>query len=249
MTGLTYSTDFPVLNALQTTYGGAGDAFFSKINTDGSGPAPGPLLYSTYLGGNNLDQGNGIAIDATGIAYITGIAGTGALPFSTDSLCGNGVTTGPCGGTADAFVAKMDATKSGASSLLYFTYFGGSFAEAGNGIAVDTAGNAYITGSTVSTDFPTTAAVFQSQYGGGNADAFVTEIEPLGFNPGVLILFGWHEHGYWLRYRCGPHSRRHDIVYYRCGVRRRPDMLPGFSARESASACAGRQLRCLRFKS
>jgi hypothetical protein len=179
LTGLTYSGNFPVVNPLQPAYGGAGDAFFAKMNTDGSGPSS--LVYSTYLGGSNLDQGNGIAIDATGIAYIAGTVGAGALPFTTASLCGNGATTGPCGGTADAFVAKMDATKSGASSLLYFTYLGGSFADAGNGIAVDTIGNAYITGSTVSTDFPTMAATaFQPKYGGGNADAFVTALGPSG---------------------------------------------------------------------
>ena len=182
VTGITYSSNFPVLNPLQPSYGGAGDAFFSKINTDGSGTAPGPLLYSTYLGGNNLDQGNGIAVDGTGIAYITGTVGQGVVPFSTSttSRCGNGVAAGPCGGTADAFVAKMDATKSGALSLMYFTYLGGSLADAGNGIAVDTSGNAYVTGSTVSTDFPITAAVFQPKYGGGNADAFVAEIDPSG---------------------------------------------------------------------
>ena len=101
----------------------------------------------------------------------------------------------------------MDATKSGASSLLYFTYVGGSLADGGNGIAVDAAGNAYITGSTVSTDFPTTPAVFQPKYGGGNADAFVAEIRSLGLNSGVLILLGWHEHGHrprallWIRAR------------------------------------------------
>jgi hypothetical protein len=180
VTGITYSSNFPVLNSLQASYAGAGDAFFSKINTDGSGTGPGPLLYSTYLGGSNLDQGNGIAVDGTGIAYITGTAGQSVVSFSNSSHCGNGVAAGPCGGTADAFVAKMDATKSGSSSLLYFTYLGGSLADAGNGIAVDTDGNAYVTGSTVSIDFPITAAVFQPKYGGGNADAFVAELGPSG---------------------------------------------------------------------
>jgi hypothetical protein len=89
-------------------------------------------------------------------------------------------TTGPCGGTADAFAAKIDATKSGPFSLLYFTYLGGSSADAGNGIAVDASGNAYITGSTVSTDFPVTGAIFQPKYGGGNADAFVTALDQKG---------------------------------------------------------------------
>jgi hypothetical protein len=178
VTGLTYSSNLPTVNPLQPTYGGAGDGFFAKVNTNAPGPSS--LAYSTFLGGSNLDQGNGIAVDGTGIAYITGVAGTGALPFSTASICGNGVAAGPCGGTADAFVAKMDATKTGAASLLYFTYFGGSLADTGNGIAVDSSGNAYVTGLTVSTDFPITAAVFQPKYGGGNADAFVAQIGPSG---------------------------------------------------------------------
>lgn len=172
VTGITYSSNFPVVNPVQATFGGAGDAFFSKVSTDGSGAGPGPLLYSTYLGGSNLDQGNGVALDSTGIAYIAGSVGAGALPFGTIGTFN--------GGDSDAFAAKIDATKVGAASLLYFRYFGGSLADSGNGIAVDPSGNAYVTGSTVSPDFPITPAIFQSNYGGGNADAFVTKIDPTG---------------------------------------------------------------------
>jgi len=170
VTGLTYSTNFPVVNPLQPTYGGAGDAFFAKVNTNGSGPSS--LVYSTYLGGSNLDQGNGVAVDSNGIAYIAGFAGAGTLPFATVGSFS--------GGDADAFAAKIDATKTGAGSLLYFRYFGGSAADSGNGIAVDPSGNAYVTGSTVSADFPITAAAFQAKYGGGNADAFATKLDPTG---------------------------------------------------------------------
>jgi len=170
VTGLTYSANFPVINPLQPTYGGAGDAFFSKVNTNGSGPSS--LVYSTFLGGSNLDQGNGVAVDSNGIAYIAGFAGAGTLPFTTIGSFS--------GGDADAFAAKIDATKAGTASLLYFRYFGGSAADAGNGIAVDPNGNAYVTGSTVSADFPTTVAAFQAKYGGGNADAFATKLDPTG---------------------------------------------------------------------
>ena len=170
VTGLTYSGNFPVVNPLQPTYGGAGDAFFAKVNTNGSGPSS--LVYSTFLGGSNLDQGNGVAVDSNGIAYIAGFAGAGTLPFTTIGSFS--------GGDADAFAAKIDATKAGTASLLYFRYFGGSAADAGNGIAVDPSGNAYVTGSTVSADFPTTVAAFQAKYGGGNADAFATKLDPTG---------------------------------------------------------------------
>ena len=172
VTGLTYSVNFPVVNPLQPAYGGAGDAFLAKVNTDGSGPSS--LVYSTFLGGSNLDQGNGVAVDGNGIAYITGFAGAGALTFTTVGSFS--------GGDADAFAAKIDATKTGTASLLYFRYFGGSAADAGNGIAVDPSGNAYVTGSTVSADFPITAAAFQAKYGGGNADAFATKLDPTGAN-------------------------------------------------------------------
>jgi hypothetical protein len=197
VTGLTYSTNFPVVNALQSTYGGAGDAFFAKVNTDGSGTSS--LLYSTFLGGSNLDQGNGVTVDTNGLAYVTGFVGAGKLPFTTTaSLCG--VTPGSaavplppgtfCGGNADVFAAKIDAGKSGAASLSYFTNFGGSLADSGNGIAVDSSGKdplcisgpcAYVTGSTVSPDFLLSpVAIFQPQFGGGNADAFVTKIDSTG---------------------------------------------------------------------
>jgi Beta-propeller repeat/Cep192 domain 4 len=170
VTGLTYSSNFPVTaSALQGTSGGAGDAFFAKVNTDGSGLPS--LLYSTYLGGSGIDQGNAVAVDSTGLAYVAGVTGSATLPFTT---------TGTLDGPADVFAAKLDATQIGASSLLYFRYFGGSGADAGTGIAVDPAGNAYVTGTTTSVDFPTTEAVFQPAYGGGNTDAFVTKIDPTG---------------------------------------------------------------------
>jgi hypothetical protein len=78
------------------------------------------------------------------------------------------------------FVAKIDPAGTGAGSLIYFTYIGGSLADTGAGIAIDTSGDAYVTGSTVSPDYPTTAGVFQPTYGGGNDDAFVTELNPTG---------------------------------------------------------------------
>jgi len=166
VTGISYSPDFPVTgSALQPFNAGAGDAFVTKINTLG-----GPFAYSTLLGGSGIDQGNGIAVDPTGIVYVAGESSSPGL-FTSPR---------PYGGNGDGFVAKLNPALSGSASLLYFTYLGGSLADTANGVAFDGNGNAYVTGSTVSSDFPVVGAVFQPVYGGGNADAFVTKLDPTG---------------------------------------------------------------------
>jgi len=181
VTGVTYSSDFPTAGgALQTRYAGAGDAFLTKVNTNAKGAAS--LVFSTYLGGSGLDEGNGVAVDTSGNAYIAGL---------TTSRASSLLFTPPSGAyqpdchldslnvcEGDAFVAKL--ALSGAPSLTYFTYLGGSLADSANGIALDSSGNAYVAGSTTSTDFPIVGAVPQSTYGGGNADAFVTELNASG---------------------------------------------------------------------
>lgn len=165
VTGITYSSDFPVTgNAFQPLYGGAGDAFLAKVNTAG-----GPFVYSTFLGSSGLDQGNGITLDSSNNAYVTGETNSGGF-----------VSPRPYGGDGDAFVAKFNTSLAGPGSLTYFTYLGGSLADAGQAIAVDSNGNAYVTGSTVSSDFPVAGAIFQPRFGGGNADAFVTKLDPTG---------------------------------------------------------------------
>jgi hypothetical protein len=163
--GGTSSINFPTANAVQGTYaGGGGDAFVTKLNANGSA-----LLYSTYLGGSDGDQGLGIAVDSAGNAYVTGVTA------STDFPTANAVQ-GTYAGGADAFVTKLNAN---GSAKLYSTYLGGSTFDAANGIAVDSAGNAYITGVINSTDFPTADAV-QGTYGGGTRDAFVTKLSAIG---------------------------------------------------------------------
>ena len=145
--GNTSSTDFPTANALQPVFGGAlNDVFISKLNSSGSA-----LIYSTYLGGIGEDQGNGIAVDGFGRAFVTG-----QISPSADFV------------VFDAFVAKLDST---GSSLVFLTELGSGL---GNGIALDAAGNAYVTGGTSSPDFPTVNAV-QPVLGGGT-DAFVAKI-------------------------------------------------------------------------
>jgi len=173
VTGLTYSSSasFPTTaGALQATNGGAGDAFVAKVNTNASGAAS--LVYSTFLGGAGLDQGNAIAVDSNGNAYVAGLTNSAAFGFTPAA----GVVQPLYKGEGDAFVAELSTT----GSLTYFTYLGGTHADQATGIAVDSTFNAYVTGTTASVDFPTAGAVFQPAYGGGNTDSFVAKIGPGG---------------------------------------------------------------------
>src|SRR5208283_4568311 len=128
----------------------------AKLNPSASGAAS--LLYGTYLGGsgsaNGSDQANGIGVDSAGNAYVTGITNSTDFPTlnAFQSSCAS--ASGPYGCQA-AFVAKLNPSLSGAASLLYSTYLGGSLYGFASGIAVDSAGFAYVTGGTGSTDFPT----------------------------------------------------------------------------------------------
>src|SRR5260221_63281 len=159
MTGQTGSAMFPTTpGAFQPVFGGGPvDAFVMKLNADGSA-----LVYSTYLGGSNVEVGGGIAVDTGGNAYVTG--GTDSTNFPTTP---EAFQTVPGSG----FVTKLDPT---GSSLVYSTYLNAS----SGAIAVDAQGNAYVTG-TASTDFQTTPGAFQPVLA-GSFDAFVAKINPPG---------------------------------------------------------------------
>jgi uncharacterized protein (TIGR03437 family) len=169
--GYTASTNFPIQSPYQATLRAHANAFVTKL-----APAGNALVYSTYLGGTGWDQGNAIAVDAAGSAYITGF--TASTDFPTQSAYQATFQGGPM----DAFVTKL--TPAG-TALVYSTYLGGNGSEASseeneqrNGIAVDSAGSAYIAGYTTSTNFPTQSA-YQATYQGGE-DAFVTKLTPAG---------------------------------------------------------------------
>jgi hypothetical protein len=132
----------------------------TKLNIAGSA-----LIYSTYLGGSGSESPYGIAVDGSGNAYVTG------QTVSTDFPTTNPLQSA-YGGSQDAFVTQLNTA---GSALIYSTYLGGSDVDFAYGIAVDGGGNAYVTGLTTSTDFPTTNPL-QSAYGGGDADAFVVKI-------------------------------------------------------------------------
>ncbi len=163
VTGFTQSTNFPTANPLQGAYGGATDAFVTKIDAAGS-----TLVYSTYLGGSGEEQGNGIAVDGAGNAYVTG--GTTSVNFPTSKPI-----QGASHGGYDVFVTKINAT---GSALMYSTYVGGHGDDDGRAIAVDGSGNAYVTGATGSSDFPTSHSWQSSN--GGIYDAYVTKVSASG---------------------------------------------------------------------
>jgi len=166
--GWTNVTNFPTLNAFQGSLEGGNSAFVTVLTADGSA-----LVYSTYLGGTLTGYGGasttaaGIAVDSSGEVYIVGTTNTTDFPTANPLQ----PTCGSCDGGGTAFVTKFNA---GGSSLAYSTYLGGSGGDGATAIAVDSTGNAYVTGSTGSTNFPTVNP-FQATYAGG-ADAFVSKI-------------------------------------------------------------------------
>ncbi len=166
VTGTTDSEDFPTTpGAFQTTLQGSLDAFVTKLNPTGTA-----LVYSTYLGGSSFDLGNSLTVDVSGNVYVAGQTGSADFPTSIGAF----QTT--LKGTDDAFVTKLNPT---GTALVYSTYLGGSGSDGGYGADIDASGNAYVIGTTDSTDFPATPGAFQTTLQGGT-DAFVTKLNPTG---------------------------------------------------------------------
>ncbi len=163
ITGETDSADFPITSgAYITTHNGLMDVFVVKLNPTGSA-----LEYSTFLGGSDAEGGQSLAIDQAGHAYITG------KTSSTDFPTTAGAFAAAIGGLMDVFVVKLNPS---GSALDYATFLGGVGDEMGNGVAVDAAGNAYVTGATASANFPATKT-FTATSSGAFA-AFVVKLDP-----------------------------------------------------------------------
>jgi hypothetical protein len=175
VTGYTNSTNFPIAAPLQSANAGGFDAFVSKLNAAGSA-----LVYSTYLGGSGGDFASGIAVDGAGSAYVAGATNSANFPMTAGAF-DTALNGGNNGGNNDAFVAKLSAA---GSSLIYSTYLGGSSNDQATDIAVDSAGNAYVTGFTFSSNFPTVNPA-EATFGGGPEDAFVAKLN----NAGSALLF------------------------------------------------------------
>ncbi len=162
--GETVSSDFPNLNPYQASFGGGSwDIFVSKLSSSGSS-----LIYSTYLGGSGWDYGYGITLGTGGEAYITGYTGSADFPTLNPYQAN-------FGGTNDAFVSSLSSS---GSSLIYSTYFGGSDDDTGRGITLRTGGEAYVTGYTLSANFPTLNPYQASN--SGSADVFVSSLSSSG---------------------------------------------------------------------
>lgn len=168
VTGYTESSNFPTLNAYNSTYGGNMDVFISKFSTDGT------LLWSTFFGGKEMELAKSIAVTANGSCYVTGYTWSANFPTlnAYDSTFD---------GTIDTFVSKFDVN----GTLLWSTYLGGSSTEWGMGLAVGNNDSCYVTGHTASTNFPTLNG-YNSTFGGGasNGDAFITK-----FNSSGILLW------------------------------------------------------------
>ncbi|HEY2666660.1 MAG TPA: SBBP repeat-containing protein [Actinomycetota bacterium] len=168
--GNTTSSNFPTASPIQASSGGGTDAFVAELN-----PAGSALLYSTYLGGSGTETPQQIAVDATGAAYVAGHTASTNFPTTVGAFQAAKNATN----VRSAFVAKVAP---GGSALAYSTYLGGSADDemSGRGLAVNANGDAYVTGFTSSTNFPTTPGALQTAYAGGPSDAFVTELNPSG---------------------------------------------------------------------
>jgi hypothetical protein len=171
--------------ALDRTFNGAadccngllGDAFVAELSADGS-----RLLYATYLGGSGREQTLGLALDHDGSVVVTGVTGSSNFPTTPGALepsFGGGTGNVERDVPGDAFAAKLDPS---GSRLIYSTYLGGSGDDAGQGVALDRAGNAYFTGKTESPGFPTTPGALKPSYGPPAPDlnAYVTKLDRAG---------------------------------------------------------------------
>jgi len=164
--GATSSTTFPVIaGSFQTLQAGLGDAFVTKLNAAGSG-----LVYSTYLGGTDIDEGQAVAVDVFGNAYVTGFTRSHSFPKTSGAFQGSLASD-----SDDVFVTKLNPS---GSALVYSTFLGGVNDDAGFDLALDSSGNAYVTGDTRSPNFPVTPGAFQTSY--ISRDAFVTKLNATG---------------------------------------------------------------------
>lgn len=160
--GETYSPDFPGPSSISRL---SGDAFLVKIDPTGA-----HILFAVILSGSGYDSARGVAVDSSGNIYVTGVTSSSDFPTTSGSY----QRTLGSPGFNDAFVVKINSS----GSIVYSTYLGGNSNDTGSAIAIDSAGAAYIAGSTDSTNFPTSGA--PQSHTGGSTDCFVSKLNPAG---------------------------------------------------------------------
>ena len=176
LTGVTQSANFPIsTDAFDRDLNNTSDAFVARLTPDGS-----RLHYAAFLGGNGREDSRAIAIDALGNAYVTGR--TTSLDFPTTNTAFSTTRHG----FADAYLVKVNPQ---GKRLVYASYLGGSSNDQTNGLTVDGRGQAYVIGSTISPDFPTTENAFDRTHDGGY-DTFILKMAADGSQPVYSTLLG-----------------------------------------------------------
>ena len=223
VTGDTDSPAFPLKNPLQAQIGGKMDAFLLKISAQGG------LIYSTFLGGFEDDHALGLAVDADGNAVVCGVT------RSTNFWSLGGLRPVYMGGLTDGWVFKMKPD----GLIAWATYLGGNGNDSANAVALDPAGDIYVTGDTTSLNFPATAGAMRTVlFRPGSPDAFVTKIKGDGTAFGYSTYLGGTNNDTGIR-----HCRR------RAGkcLHHRQHRFGGLPGRESIARTSG-QRRCIRYE-
>jgi hypothetical protein len=178
--GYTFSNDYCSylgdVPGYDKSYNGNGDAYVMKVLPDGSG-----LVFCTYLGGNDLDIASSMALDTTGQIYLTGSTWSADYPVTA------GTYDPSHNGLRDVYLLKLHAS---GTSVLFSTFLGGQGQDEATGVAVDQAGQAFLTGWTTSSNFPTTPGAFDPDHNGGTWDAFVTKVAANGGSLHYSTYFG-----------------------------------------------------------
>lgn len=180
--GGTYSYDFPMAGAsFQSAYSSGGDAFVAEIK-----PAGGSLAYSTFLGGNDLEEARNVVVDSNGRVIVSGYTGSRNFPVTADAA------QPQYGGNTDVFVTILNPANSTSRSaeLVYSTYFGGSNADVPFDLKIDASGNLYLAGFTMSSGLPASVNALQAAYD-NTMDAFALKLNPSNAGAAGISYFSY----------------------------------------------------------